>query len=154
MQLTEPLECHVIEMMSWFTNEADLKQWSGPGFRYPFDLSTFTGDLKISPTNSFSLVSEEGELLGFGQYYQRLDKCHLGRLVVNPKFRGEGIIAELIKLISVKGTKALSVTACSLFVLSHNQSAIKAYQKVGFVLADYPEKIPTENCFYMVKYDT
>ena len=72
MQLIQPLEIHIVDMMSWFTNEADLKQWSGPGFRYPFDLSTFTEDLKINPTNSFSLVSEEGELLGFGQYYQRL----------------------------------------------------------------------------------
>ena len=47
MQLTEPLECHVIEMMDWFANEDELKQWAGPGFRHPFDLSSFTEDLKI-----------------------------------------------------------------------------------------------------------
>ena len=153
MQLISPLEAHIIDMMSWFSNEVELKQWSGPNFRYPFNLSTFTEDLKISPTNSFSLVSEEDELLGFGQYYQRLGKCHLGRLVVNPKCRGKGLITDLIKGISLQGTKALSVTACSLFVLAHNKSAIKAYQKAGFILADYPDEIPTENCLYMVKYD-
>ena len=153
MHLIEPLDSHVLEMMAWFSNEADLKQWAGPNFRYPFNLFTFTEDLKISPMSTFSLVSEEDEFLGFGQYDQRLDKCHLGRLVVNPKLRGKGVIAELIKGISEQGTKRLNVKACSLFVLSHNQSAIKAYQKAGFVLADYPEEIPTENCFYMVKYD-
>lgn len=151
MQLIQALEAHIVGMMGWFANEDELKQWAGPGFRYPFDLSSFTEDLKITPTNAFSLVSDKGELLGFGQYYQRLDKCHLGRLVVNPKFRGKGIIAELIKLISVQGTKALNVTACSLFVLSHNKSAVKAYQKVGFVLADYPDEIPLADCLYMVK---
>jgi len=75
------------------------------------------------------------------------------RLVVNPKCRGKGLITDLIKGISLQGTKALSVTACSLFVLAHNKSAIKAYQKAGFILADYPDEIPTENCLYMVKHD-
>jgi len=151
MQLTKTLECHLKEMMDWFANEAELKQWAGPGIRYPFDLSSFTADLKITPNNAFSLISDTGELFGFGQYYQRLDKCHLGRLVVNPKFRGKGVIAELIKQISEQGTKALNVTACSLFVLSHNQSAVKAYQKVGFLFADYPDEMPLADCLYMVK---
>lgn len=151
MQLIQPLENHLIEMMSWFSHEQELTDWSGPNFRYPFNLLTFVEDLKLSTLSSFVLVSNESALLAFGQYYQRLNKCHLGRLIVNPKLRGQGIASELIHRLYKLGIKELKVKESSLFVLAHNENAIKAYKKFGFVLANYPEKIPLENCLYMVK---
>jgi ribosomal protein S18 acetylase RimI-like enzyme len=99
MQLTQPLESHLLEMMTWFSNEAELNNWSGPNFRYPYDLSSFTEDLKLNELNSFSLVSDDGEFLAFGQYYQRLGKCHLGRLIVSPNCRGKEIVLELVRRI-------------------------------------------------------
>lgn len=151
MRLTQPSDANFIELMSWFSTEEELSIWSGPGFRYPFDLSSFKSDLKLDLLNSFSLVSAEGNLLAFGQYYLRLERCHLGRLVVNPSLRGQGIASNLIHQLSVLGKLDLKTDSCSLFVLGHNKSAIQAYTKLGFSMADYPEKIPLENCFYMVK---
>ena len=151
MRLTQPSDANFIELMSWFSTEEELSIWSGPGFRYPFDLSSFKSDLKLDSLNSFSLVSTEGSLLAFGQYYQRLERCHLGRLVVNPNLRGQGIASNLIHQLSVLGKSDLKTDSCSLFVLGHNKSAIQAYTKLGFSMADYPEEIPLENCFYMVK---
>jgi RimJ/RimL family protein N-acetyltransferase len=151
MDLISPSENHVLTLMSWFSNEKELSDWSGPNFRYPFNLSSFVEDLKLNTLNSFSLVSKESELLAFGQYYQRLDKCHLGRLIVNPKLRGKGIASELIQRISELGLNDLNVQDCSLFVLSHNNKAIKAYKKMGFSFADYPEGKVLDNCLYMVK---
>jgi ribosomal protein S18 acetylase RimI-like enzyme len=151
MQLIEPIESHLIEMMSWFSNKQDLENWSGPNFRYPFNLSSFTFDLKLNTLNSFALVSNESEFLAFGQYYLRLGKCHLGRLIVNPKCRGKGIALELMRQICVLGINELEVEECSLFVLTHNESAIKAYEKFGFTFSHYPEKIPLDNCLYMIK---
>lgn len=84
MLLTQPSDADFIELMSWFSTEEELSIWSGPGFRYPFDLSSFKEDLKLDSLKSFSFVSHERKLLAFGQYYPRLGKCHLGRLVVNP----------------------------------------------------------------------
>ena len=151
MQLIQPLESHLQEMMSWFSNEKELTDWSGPNFRYPYDLSSFTEDLKLSSLRSFSLVSSKAEFLAFGQYYQRLDKCHLGRLIVNPAFRGKGIATNLMRLLCNQGIKELKVTACSLFVLAHNEYAIQAYKKFGFVFANYPDEISLAHCLYMVK---
>jgi ribosomal protein S18 acetylase RimI-like enzyme len=139
MQLLQPTEDHLIEMMSWFSSEKDLIDWSGPNFRYLFNLS------------SFVLVVNESEFLAFGQYYLRLGKCHLGRLIVNPNFRGTGIASELIRKICKLGRNELAVTECSLFVLEHNDNAIKAYKKFGFSFVNYPDKMPLENCLYMVK---
>jgi len=151
MQLTQLLESHIQEMMNWFSSEKDLTDWSGPNFRYPYDLPSFTEDLKLSSLRSFSLVSNKAEFLAFGQYYQRLDKCHLGRLIVNPEFRGKGIAAELMRQLCQQGINELNVTACSLFVLAHNEYAIQAYKKFGFSFADYPDEISLAHCLYMVK---
>lgn len=151
MRLTQPSDENFIEIMSWFSNEEELSIWSGPNFRYPFDLSSFKSDLKLDSLKSFSLVSVEGNLLAFGQYYLRLDKCHLGRLIVNPNFRGQGIASHLIQKLGVLGKTELKTDSCSLFVLGHNKSAIQAYTKLGFSMADYPDEIPLEDCLYMVK---
>ena len=151
MRLTRPSDEHFIQLMSWFSSEDELSNWSGPNFRYPFDLSSFKSDLNLNILKSFSLISSEGALLAFGQYYLRLGKCHLGRLVVNPSLRGQGIASHLISQLSVLGKSDLSTESCSLFVLGHNESAIQAYTKLGFSIADYPEKMPLENCFYMVQ---
>lgn len=151
MRLTQPSDEHFIQLMSWFSSEDELSNWSGPNFRYPFDLSSFKSDLNLNILKSFSLISSERALLAFGQYYLRLGKCHLGRLVVNPSLRGQGIASHLISQLSVLGKSDLSTESCSLFVLGHNESAIQAYTKLGFSIADYPEKMPLENCFYMVQ---
>ena len=151
MRLTQPSNEHFIELMSWFSSEDELNLWSGPNFRYPFDLSSFKSDLKLDILKSFSLISNEGNFLAFGQYYLRLGLCHLGRLVVNPNLRGKGIASHLIKQLSIFGKSDLRTDSCSLFVLGHNESAIQAYTKLGFSMAEYPEEIPLENCFYMVQ---
>ena len=151
MRLTQPSDEHFIELMSWFSSEDELNLWSGPNFRYPFDLSSFKSDLKLDTLKSFSLISNEGDFLAFGQYYLRLGMCHLGRLVVNPNLRGKGIASHLIKQLSIFGKSDLRTDSCSLFVLGHNESAIQAYTKLGFSMAEYPEEIPLKNCFYMVQ---
>jgi ribosomal protein S18 acetylase RimI-like enzyme len=151
MQLIPPFEDHLVEMMSWFSNEQELIDWAGPNFRYPFNLSSFAEDLKLNPLSSFALLSDESEFLAFGQFYQRLSKCHLGRLIVSPKCRGKGIASKLMTHLCELGLKELQVKDCSLFVATHNHSAIKSYKKFGFSFADYPDEIPFGDCLYMVK---
>lgn len=151
MKLQQVQEHQLKELTTWFGDEAKLAEWSGPGFRYPFTFETFKQDLKLDELKSFALVSETQELLAFGQYYNRINRCHLGRLVVNPAHRGKGVAAELLSQLCEKGMAELELVECSLFVLTHNDKAIKAYEKFGFAFAEYPEPIPLPNCSYMVK---
>jgi len=69
MRLTQPSDENFIQLMSWFSSEDELSIWSGPNFRYPFDLISFKSDLNLNTLKSFSLISSEGALLAFGQYY-------------------------------------------------------------------------------------
>jgi ribosomal protein S18 acetylase RimI-like enzyme len=112
--------------------------------------NSFKCDFKLENLASCSLLSKQAVLLGFGQYYLRLGKCHLGRLIISPRFRGQGIAAHLIQQLCSKGKQDLRTNAYSLFVLEHNNSAIKSYQKLGFTFEYYPEEISLKNCLYKV----
>ncbi|QQX82532.1 GNAT family N-acetyltransferase [Shewanella sp. KX20019] len=150
-QLMCPKEQHLEEMLTWFTDKQALFDWAGPNFRYPYSLTSFSEDLALSKLASFSLVSDTHQLIGFGQFYRRIDRCHLGRIVISPKWRGKGFAKILIEQLNAKGLKTLNVGQSSLFVLSHNHQAIYTYRKLGFVQSDYPEAIPLKDCFYMTK---
>ena len=150
MYLSQPSDEKLTELMSWFSTEAALSIWSGPNFSFPFDFNSFKSDLNFESLPSFALLSAQAELLGFGQYYLRLGKCHLCRLVINPNFRGQGIAAHLIQQLSVRGKADLNTNASSLFVMQNNISAIKTYEKSGFTGACYPEKITLKDCLYMI----
>ena len=151
MNLITPTAEHIKTLMTWFKSEQELKNWSGPNFRYPYTQQSFTEDLRTNELQPYVLLSLEDELLAFGQFYLRLGKCHLGRLVVNPNHRGQGIAGLLISSLCELGNRELDTSESSLFVLSHNESAVKAYEKMGFIEQAYPEPIPLENCLYMVK---
>jgi ribosomal protein S18 acetylase RimI-like enzyme len=144
-------EHHLLEVMSWFDDEQSLLIWSGPNFRYPYDLSSFREDLNLKELNSFVLRDEKLTTLAFGQYYLRLGRCHLGRLVVNPNCRGQGIAKQLMNKLLEAGKRDLAVNEASLFVLEHNKFAIKSYQSFGFQFTPYPNELPIENCLYMTK---
>jgi len=151
MRLAQLTENQLQEMMTWFTTEQELIDWAGPNVRYPFDQSSFSEDLKLNKLNSYAFISPNFELLGFGQFYECMGRCHLGRLAINPKCRGQGYAFELIKQLCAIGLSELQLKECSLFVLLHNKYAIKAYEKFGFSVASYPENMPLDNCIYMVK---
>ena len=102
------------------------------------------------PLHSYSLIAGANTVLAFAQYYLREGKCHLGRLVVNPAFRRQGLITELICRLCELGKAEFAVDTCSLFVFTYNTWALNAYQKLGFQVADYPEDIPLENCVYII----
>ncbi|WP_283105797.1 GNAT family N-acetyltransferase [Shewanella kaireitica] len=151
MQLVPPTTEHLLQMMTWFTTQHQVCQWAGSSFRYPFDIVTFTEDLSLDRLASFALVSDRQELLGFAQYYPRLEKCHLGRIVVNPTCRGKGISKALVEQLNACGLNQLGLRQSSLFVLKDNQAALNSYLKLGFVESTYPESIPLDHCLYMTR---
>lgn len=151
MTLTKPTIYHLHQLMDWFTSISELTRWSGPNFRFPFNQQSFLEDLKLDDYYSYALVTPQGELVAFGQFYRRLGCCHLSRLVINPSFRGQGIIDTLINKLCVLGLTQLQVRQCSLFVFASNQTAINAYLKHGFKVCDYPDDNDLKDCLYMIK---
>lgn len=150
MNLVEVTPGQVREMMTWFADRRSCQMWGGPEFRFPYTEATFLEDMRRNELPSYALVAIGNELLGFGQYYSRVDRCHLGRLVISPHHRGRGagrtLIAELVTL----GSTTLDANEASLFVVAENP-AKRLYERLGFVRTQYPVDDPHVLAFeYMV----
>jgi ribosomal protein S18 acetylase RimI-like enzyme len=144
---------HLRQMMAWFPDAGSCAVWGGPEFRYPFSEETFVADSRCATLPTWSLVGDGGALLGFGQYYDRVGRCHLGRLVISPDWRGEGLGTRLIDGLIELGAPALRASECSLFVSRSNRAAARLYARLGFTVADYPDgsiPLPGSDSDYMV----
>lgn len=139
------------ELMSWFPDRRSCETWGGPHFRFPFTDASFREDAKLDSLPSWALVPESGALAGFGQYYQRLGRCHLGRLAIAPHLRGGGLGSRLIHELSERGKTELGVESLSLFVHPDNERALRLYERLGFSVVQYPEPLSgLDGCTYMV----
>lgn len=133
---TEDLET----LKSWFPDRETAFRWGGPGLRYPFTHETFIEDIRWPQLASCSLTGESGELLAFGQYYEKYGRCHLARLAVAPDARGQGIGSRFIRSLMQIGAADLETTEYSLFVLKDNPAARACYRSLGFRLAPHPSE--------------
>lgn len=149
MHLTTATSHHLTTLMSWFPDRKTCLNWGGPMFRFPFTAASFVEDIRWNTLPSYSLISEQDDLIGFGQYYLREGRCHLGRLAISPLYRGQGLGGILVEQLSEIGCSDLGVDQCSLFVLENNLAAIRCYRKTGFEFAAYPGEMPLEGCVYM-----
>ena len=141
MKLVATTQSHYRELMSWFPDQRSCAFWASPEFPYPFTETTFMEHVRPN-LPSFSLIGDDQELLGFGQYYLRVGRCHLARLVIAPHHRGQGLGAFLVRGLCRRGGRNLGVQECSLFVLPDNVPALTLYRRLGFVEAAYPGEIP------------
>jgi len=128
---------HVEAMHSWFTDRESIRQWGGPGFRFPFTHETFLEDIHWQAMASYSAVDNQ-QPLAFGQYYGKLDHCHLARLVVDPGKRSRGFGSRFITALMEIGKLDLKLNSCSLFVMNDNNEALACYRSIGFVESEWP----------------
>jgi ribosomal protein S18 acetylase RimI-like enzyme len=139
VQLVSTTQEHLRLMMTWFPDADSCRLWGGTDFRYPFTEDSFVAGSRCEALPSYSLVGTHGELLGFGQHYDRVGRCHLGRLVISPTRRGEGLGTRLIDKLVEVGAPAFGATECSLFVARANPAAARLYERLGFTIAPYPD---------------
>jgi len=149
MKLVYPTNSQIQTLMTWFKDKQQFNDWAGPKAHYPFTPESFAQDLQIYTLKSFAMVDKDDVLIGFGQYYLRHHRCHLARLVISPDQRGKGLIVPLIQHLQHDAKASLGTTQSSLFVYQHNQAAIKAYQRLGFEVAQYPDD-SMSTCIYMI----
>ena len=145
---------HAAQLITWFADQQQIAQWAGPGIDFTQDLEVFVKSILEPPSpssiSSFSMLSQQ-ELIGFGQFYLRHGCAHLCRLAVSPTRRGEGVVAELVSNLTAAAHVGLSISKASLLVYPSNGSAVKAYQKLGFSIVDYPGNDDIDGCLYMQK---
>lgn len=139
-------------LMTWFQSADNIRIWSGPGFRFPFDAATFRADAHFDDMDSFVLDDADGVSCGFGQIYDRNAHMNLARLVVDPRRRGEGLGRELVTGLLAIAPQLFPLDRYSLFVYRHNLPALELYRSLGFGIQKYPpdQKLADE-CWFLTR---
>ena len=142
---------HAREIIGGFPDKESVMRWGSPYTRYPLKEETFLTDIYWGEMISRVAIGEDGRLLGFGQIYPKLGRCHLARLVINPVFRSQGLGEEFVEELMNFGSAELDTRTFSLFVMTANKPAYNCYRSLGFSLADYPDgDARLEDCVFMI----
>jgi RimJ/RimL family protein N-acetyltransferase len=126
-------------LLSWIPSADALFQWSGPwDFRWPLDRLQLRRDLERAGEDRrvFAAADTRDELVGHAmltvQPEHRLGV--IGRVLIDPARRGEGLGSALIQEIVRVGFDALGLHRLQLGVYDFNLGAIACYERAGFVI--------------------
>ena len=144
MVVLEPFtEADFDRLIGWIPSSEFLLQWAGPDFEYPLTrerlsehLTDAQGDL---PSKLIYKVvdSEDGTVIGYIEL-AAIDRCNGSArvcrvLVGDPAYRGRGVGTVMMEKIVEIGFCRLDLHRIELAVFDFNTSAIRCYEKVGFV---------------------
>ena len=150
MKIRPANEQDLVELTGWFLTETEAKNWGGPSIHFPLSVEQLKIDIDWDVADSYSLIDEGGNLLGFAQVFNKFGNKHLARIVISPEMRGNKIGSEFMTtLLNSIGVDGVSF---SLFVYEDNIPAKRLYDNLGFVVQPYPDGQPEiEGSKFMVK---
>jgi len=102
-------------------------------FKTPWSVEMILSEMK-EPISHFTVATTEERVIGYFGYLHILDELHILNVAVDPDHREQGVGKRLMARM-LEEARALSVRAITLEVRESNQSAIRLYERAGFVLA-------------------
>lgn len=114
----------------WVRTATDTLLFAGPGLGHPWTAA----DL-LNPSRDgwqvYSLHDEEARPVSVGSIRPEEGRAHLGRLLVDPERRGQGIGRALVKQLLAQA-RLMGHDTATLGVYAHNRNALGLYQSLGF----------------------
>lgn len=127
-----PVEKRDFEQICQFPQNAEELFFMFPKAEYPFTIN----QLEIAVENRFdSTVALQGEeVIGFANIYEVKENhhCSIGNVIVNPKFRNQGIGESLIKTMESIGIEKYKVSEMHLSCFNTNTNGILLYSKLSY----------------------
>ena len=144
MVVLEPFtEADFDRLIGWIPSSDFLLQWAGPDFEYPLNREQLNEYLKGTqgdlPSKLIYKVvdSENGTAIGhieLGAIDRRNGSARVCRVLVGDSvYRGRGVGTVMMEKIVEIGFCQLGLHRIELAVFDFNTSAIRCYEKVGFV---------------------
>lgn len=122
-----------VEIAAWIDDAQACLRWAGPLVSYPFSFPRFPMQLAVQGGASYALVSSDDELIGFGQHWvQSPASVHLGRLIVAPGRRGQGLGRWLCERLGEVAVEATGAAYLTLRVFRDNEAAVRVYRSLGY----------------------
>ncbi|MGW1963865.1 GNAT family N-acetyltransferase [Streptomyces sp. NPDC001935] len=121
---------------SWISGPAELANWAGPGFTRPLDDAQLAAYVAEPGRRTWTGVGADGRMVGHASLRLAADgvSARLGRVLVAPDARGQGYGSALLTLVLTFGFARLGLERVELGVFSHNDSAVRLYERLGFRL--------------------
>ena len=120
-------------------------------FSMPWSEEAMKREVTMQKQAHYLVAEEDGDIVGYGGFWQVLDEGHIMNIAVAPEHRRHGIADALIRELLEIGKK-LGILYWTLEVRVSNKAAIQLYEKAGFVSAGirpgYYEK-PREDAYIM-----
>lgn len=127
-----PVEKRDFEQICQFPQNAEELFFMFPKAEYPFTLS----QLETAVGNRFdsTVALQDEEVIGFANFYETKENhhCSIGNVIVNPKFRNQGIGEFLIKTMERIGIEKYKVSEIHLSCFNTNTNGILLYSKLGY----------------------
>jgi len=153
MKIREASEADLAQLLGWFSTKAEVIQWGGSLMPFPLHLEQLKVAICWPEADSYALINEADQLLGFAQLFNKFGYRHLSRIAIAPTMRGQGLGYKLID--TLIHTTMIDGIGFSLFVYEDNIVAKKLYKNLGFIVQQYPaEKAEIEGTIFMVKPST
>jgi len=132
------------QLMDWIHSEHLITNWAGSLFSYPLTERALdwyideTNDLHKSDALVYKAVdTDTGKMVGhvsLGSISRKNHSARISRVLVGDACqRGKGICTQMINAVLKVGFEQLQLHRISLGVYHFNESAIKCYQRCGFV---------------------
>jgi len=125
-------------LASWFTSLPDVVQWGGSHVSYPItpadlDIMLREGETQ-PPSRRCWMVCRDGAPVGHAQlaYDWRDGNARLGRVVIAPDQRGQGLGRPMVTLLIDEAFRTPGIERLELNVYTFNERAIHLYQALGF----------------------
>lgn len=145
LRIPEPADYPAIA--TWIPDAQSGERWAGPRVPFPFSAAELPSLLAVDGAVSYCLAGEATGPLGFGQHWELTPGAvHLGRIVVSPAARGQGLGRRLCQLLITQAVRATGATAVTLRVYRDNAAALSLYSSLGFTPV---EPASTEDVLFM-----
>ena len=150
MKIRQSNEEDLQTILHWFKTEAEAKKWAGPSIHFPIGIKQLKIDIEWDIVDSYSLIDENGFILGFCQVADRFGCKHISRIAIAPEMRGRKLSYLIMNLLQQEIAKPdMKLSLC---VYEDNIPAKRLYEKLGFAIRSYPEnREEIEGCVFMVK---
>jgi ribosomal protein S18 acetylase RimI-like enzyme len=145
--LRSPILADYETIASWVSDAEACLRWAGPQLAFPFFASELPRLLSAVGGQSYCLADETAAPYGFGQHWVIAPGAvHLGRIIVSPELRGNGLGRTLCQQLIAKAIQSTKANVITLRVFRDNHMAIALYSSLGF---GFIEDESNERTFFM-----
>jgi RimJ/RimL family protein N-acetyltransferase len=131
-------------LLKWVSSEEEMRVWSGPGFLWPLSTNQLRAYFEESRSGQRLLWSadaiKDGALVGHASLALKAEGAvgRLGRVLVDPARRGEGLGRALVTSAVTAGFAQTRIDTLTLGVYRHNTAAHQLYESIGFLATQTP----------------